>query len=214
MAAVEARNLTRSSVHRCIRAMFTGEGSRSRSARHELLKMVPNVDRAAALMRASSFELSCTLRGNALPRRSVDICAAGANTTDLLPDGIVSVGKALCSSTAVGKVVSPSWPKDRTAGTADVPAVVTADIATAAAVIKAAVVVAAVVAQDASVADDPVAGCDLDYRRSAWLSVCRGSLAQGLHLQLRFSRRPHGQRLARGLRHPSSFNPTASSPPE
>ena len=52
LVAVEARNLTRSSVHRCIRAMSTGGGGRSCTARRELLKMVPNVDSAAALMRA------------------------------------------------------------------------------------------------------------------------------------------------------------------
>ena len=213
LVAVEARNLTRSSVHHCTRAMSTGEGSRSRTARHELLKMVPNVDRAVALMRAC-FELPCTLRGSAPPRRSVDTCATGANTTDLLPDVVVSTGKVLCSGTAVGKVVSPSWSRDRTAGAADVSAVVTADIATASVVIEAAVVVAAVVAQDASVAYDPGAGCDLDHRRGAWLSVYRGGLAHGLHLQLRFSRRPHGQRPALGLRHSSSLDPTASSPPE
>ena len=175
---VEARNLTRSSVHCCIRAMSTGEGGRSRTARHELLKMVPNVDSAAAPVRAC-FELPCTLRGNAPPRHSVDTCAAGANTADLLSDVVVSAGEALRSSSAVGEVVSPSWPRDRTAGAADVPAVVTADITAAAAAIGADVVVATVAAQDASVADDPVAGCDLDRRRGAWLSVCRGGLTQG-----------------------------------
>ena len=76
-------------------------------------------------------------------------------------------------------MVSPSWPRDRTADAADVPAVVTADIADAAAAVGAAVVVAAIAAQDPSVADDPAAGCDLDHRRGAWLSVCRGGLATG-----------------------------------
>ena len=128
LVAVEARNLTRSSVHRCIRAMFMGEGGRSRSARHELLKMVPSVDSAAALVRAC-LELPCTLRGNAPPRRSVDTCATGANTTDPPPDVVVSAGEALCSGTAVGEMVSPSWPRVRTAGAADVPAVVAVDIA-------------------------------------------------------------------------------------
>ena len=213
LMAVEARNLTWSSVHRCIRAMSTGEGGGSRTVRHEPLKMVPNVDSAAALVRAC-FELHCTLRGNAPPRRSVDTCAAGVNTTDLLPDVVVSTGEALRSGTAVEEVVSTSWPRNRTAGAADVPVVVTADIAAATAAIGTAIVVAAVAAQDASVADDPVAGCDLDHRRGAWLSVCRGGLAHRLHLQPRFGRRPHGQWLARGLRYSSSLDPTESSPPE
>ena len=73
--------------------MSTGEGGRSRTARNELLKMVPNTDNAAALVRAC-FELPCTLRENAPPRGSVDTCAAGANMADLLPD-VVSAGKAL-----------------------------------------------------------------------------------------------------------------------
>ena len=101
----------------------------------------------------------------------------------------------------------------------------TADIAAAAAaaatVMGAAVVAAvaamgaaAVAAQGESSADNPVAGRDLDHRRGAWLSVCRGDLAHGLHLQPWFGRCPHGQRLARGLRHSSSLGPTGSSPPE
>ena len=126
LVAVEARNLTRSSVHCCIRAMFTGEGGRSRTARHELLKMVPNTDDAAALVRAC-FELPCTLRENAPSRRSVDTYAAGANAADFLPKVVVSAGEALHSGTAVGEVVSSTWPKDCTADTADVLAVVTAD---------------------------------------------------------------------------------------
>ena len=126
LVAVKARDLTRSSVHRCIRAMSTGEGGRSRTARHELLKMVPNVDGAAALVRAC-FEWPCTLRGNAVPCRSVDTCAAGANATDLLPDVVVSAGEVLRSGTAVGEVVSPSWPRALAVYVADVPAVVTAD---------------------------------------------------------------------------------------
>ena len=193
LVAVEARKLTRSSIHRCIRAMSIREGGGSRTARHELLKMVPNTDDAAALVRAC-FELPCTLRGNVPPRRSV-----GAIATAVLPDVVVSAGEALRSGTAVGEVVFPSWPRDRTADAADVPAGVIADIAASAAAIRAAVVVAAVAAQDASAADGPVAGCDLDHRHGAWLSVCRGGLAHGLHLQPRFGRRPHGQRLVRGL---------------
>ena len=49
--AVEALSLTRSNVHRC-RAVSTGEEDRCRTARHELLKMMPHTDDAAALVRA------------------------------------------------------------------------------------------------------------------------------------------------------------------
>ena len=216
LVAMEARNLTRSSVYRCIRAMSRGKGGRSRTARYELLEMVPNTDSAAVLVWAC-FELPCTLRGNAPPRRIVDTCAAVANKTNFLPDVVVSAGEALRSGTAVGEVVSLSWPRDRTADAVNVSAVVIADIAAAAAAIGAAVVdgaVAAVATQDASVADDRVAGCDLDRRRGAWWSVYCGGLAHGLHLQPRFGRRPHGQRLARRVRHSSSLDPTESSPPE
>ena len=158
-----------------------------------------------------------TLRGNAPSRSSVDTCAAGANTTDL-PDVIVSAaGEVLRSGTVFGEVVSPSWPRDRAVDAADVSAAVAAGIATAGAAVGAAVLdgaMAAVAAQDASVADDSLAGCDLDHRHGAWLSVCRGGLAYGFHLQPRFGRRPHGQRLARGLRYFSSLNLTGSFPPE
>ena len=216
LEAVEALKLTWSSAHRCICAMSMGKGGRSRTARHELLKMVPNTDSAATLVRAC-FGLPCTLRGSAPPRRRVGTCVAGVNTTDLLPDVVVSAGEALRSGTTVGEVVLPSWPRERTADAADVSAAEAADFAAAAAAIGAADVdgaVSAVTALDASVVDDPTAGCDLDHRRSAWWSICRGGLAHGSHLQPRFCCRPHGQRLARGLRHPSSLGLTESSPPE
>ena len=57
-------------------------------------------------------------------------------------------------------------------------------------------------ALDASVVDDPAAGCYLDHRRGTWWSVCRGGPTHGLHFQSWVCRRPHGQRLARGLRNP------------
>ena len=166
--------------------------------------MVPNTDSAAALVRAC-FELPCTLRGSAHPRRSVGTCAAGANTTDL-PGVVVSAGEALHSGTAVGKVVSPSWPRYCAADAADVSAAVPAAIAAAGAAAVGAAVVDRFVAY--------VAGCGLDHRRGAWLSVCGGGLAHGLHFQSRFGRRPHGKWLARGLRHSSSLGSTGSSPPE
>ena len=177
--ATEARSSTWSNVNRCIRAMSTGEEARSRTARHELLKMVPNTDDAVVLVRAC-FELLCTLRGNSPPRRTVDTCTGGINATDLLPDVVLSADETLRSGTAVKEVVSPSWPRGCTADAADAPPVVTADIAAAAA---AAMETAAVAAQGASVAGDPVAGCDLDHRRGAWLRVCRGGLAHGRHIQ-------------------------------
>ena len=167
--------------------------------------MVPNTDGAAALVLAC-FELPCTLRECASPRRSIGKCAAGANTTDLLPDVVVSAGEALRSGTAVGGVVSPSWLRDRAADAADVSTAVAADITAAAAAAVGAAVVDGIVAV--------VAGCNLDHRHGVWLSVCCGGLANGLHLQPRFGRRPHGQRLARRLRHSSSLGPTKSSSPE
>ena len=104
LGAVEARSFKRSSVHRCVRTMSTGEGGSSHTARHELLEKVPNMDRAAPLVRACS-ELPCTLRGSAPPRRSVGTCAAGANTTDFLPGIVIYAGEALHSDTAAEWVV-------------------------------------------------------------------------------------------------------------
>ena len=95
-----------------------------------------------------------------------------------------------------------------------------ADIAAAAAMratvvaAVAAIGAAGVAARGASAADDPVAGYDLDHRCGACLSVSLAGLAHGLHLQPRFGRCPHEQRLARGLRHSSSLGPTENSPPE
>ena len=68
----------------------------------------------------------------------------------------------------------------------------TADIAAPVATIGADAAIAAVAAQDASVADESVAGYDLNHRRGAWLSVYRGGLVHGLHTQHRFGRRPYG----------------------
>ena len=147
--------------------------------------MVPSTDTAAALVRAC-FELPCTLRGSAPPRRSVGTCAAGANATDFFADVVDSAGEALRSGIAAGEVFSPSWPRDRAADAADASVAVTADIAAAVAAIGAAVVdaVGAIVALNGYIAaDDPVPGCDLDhYCRGAWLSVCRGGFYDGLFL--------------------------------
>ena len=166
--------------------MSMEEEGRNRTARHELLKMVPNTDDAAALV-WPCFEFPCTLRGNAPPRRTADACAAGVNATDLLPNIVVSTGEALRSGTAAGEVVSPSWPRGCTAAAAAAAkgATVVASVAAmgeAGVACVTAMGAAGVAAQGASVADDPVAGCGLDHRRGAWLSICRGNLAHGLHL--------------------------------
>ena len=163
--------------------MSMEEEGRSRTARHELLKMVPNTDDAAALVRPC-FEFPCTLRGNAPPRRTADAYAAGVNATDL-PNIVVSTSEALRSGTAAGEVVSPSWPRGCTAAAAAKGATVVASVAAmgeAGVASATAMGAAGVAAQGASVADDPVAGCGLDHRRGAWLSICRGNLAHGLHL--------------------------------
>ena len=86
------------------------------------------------------FKLPCTLRGNAPSGRRVNTCTAGANTTDTLPDVVVCDFKALRSDTVIGEVISPSWPRDHTADTADVSAVVAADITATTAAVGAAVV--------------------------------------------------------------------------
>ena len=188
--------------------MSTGEGDRNRSARHELLEMVPNKGSAAALVRAYFDLFPCNLRGSAPSRRSVGTCGTDSNMIGLL-DVVVSAGEALRSGTAVGEVVSPSWPRDCAADASGVSAATAAGIAAPGAAAG-----AAVADLNAYVADDPVAGCDLGYGRGTWLGVSRGGLAHGLHLQPWLGRRPHGQRLARGLRYSSSFGLTESSPPE
>ena len=86
------------------RTMSTGVGGRSYAARHELLEMMPNKDRAAPLVWACS-ELPCTLRGSAPLCRRVGTCAAGAKATDLLRDADISAGVTLHSDTAVEEVV-------------------------------------------------------------------------------------------------------------
>ena len=103
--------------------------------------------------------------------------------------------------------------------TADIGAAAAAAAATAMRAIVVAAVAAmraaaAAAARGASAADDSIAGCDLDHRRGACLSVYLAGLAHGLHFQPRFGRCPHGKRLACGLRHSYSLGPTGSSPPE
>ena len=76
--AAEDRRLKRSIVHRC-RVISREEGGECRTARHGLqcctarhglLKMMPHMNDAVALVRAW---LSRSLRGNVLPRRTADI---------------------------------------------------------------------------------------------------------------------------------------------
>ena len=149
------------------------------------------------------------MRRSASPHRTADTCAASSSATDLLPDVVDSAGEELRSGTADGEVVSPSWPRDLTDDAA-VPAVVTANIAAGAAVAASAAMGAAAVA----VRGTSVAGCDLDHRRGACLSLSLAGLAHGLHIQPRFGLCPNGQRLARELMHSSSLGPTRSSPLE
>ena len=101
----EARSLKRSNVHRC-RAMSTGEEGRCRTARHELLKMMPHTDNVVALVRAHFLR---TLRGNAPPRRIAETCTP-ASATGLLSDIVVYAGGPLRSGTAVGEVSRPAGP--------------------------------------------------------------------------------------------------------
>ena len=115
--------------------------------------------------------LISTLRGNAPSHRSAGTCVTKANKSDF-SYVVVFAGEALHPDTSVREVVSRTWPKDRAADDADVSGAAAADIAAAAAAaIGAAVVygaigaVGAVSALDASVVDDPAAGCDLDHRR-------------------------------------------------
>ena len=53
-----------------------------------------------------------------------------------------------------------------------------------------------------------------DHCRGACPSVCLAGRVRGLHLQPRFCRCPHMQRLARGLRRSSALGLTETSPPE
>ena len=137
---------------------------------------------------------------------------------------MVYAGGALFLATADG-VVFPSCSRGWAAGgavPAD-PAVVTAEIAagTAAAAAAAAAMrttvatsprVAGAAAHGASAAD--VLDDDgHDHRRGARLSACPADLVHGIHLQSRFCRRPHGQRLTRGTGR-SCSNATGTSPRE
>ena len=175
-------------------------GLRYRTARHGLLKMVQYMN--VALVRVW---LSRNLWGNAPPHRTGDTLHA-AGEPDLLPDVVVYAGGALFLA-AAGGVVFPSCSRGWAAGGA-VPAVVavemtavTAAAAAAAAAMRSTVAtsprVAGAAAHGASAAD-VLADGGHDHRRGARLSACPAGLVHGLHLQSRFGRRSHGQRLTRG----------------
>ena len=182
---------------------------RYRTARHGLLKIVPYMN--VALARAW---LSRSLEGNAPPRRTADTLRA-AGEPHLLPDVVVYAGGALFLA-AAGGVFFPSCSRGWAAGGA-VPAAVTVKIAAgtapAAAAMRTTVAtsprVAGTTAHGASTADVLVDGGH-DHRRGARLSACPADLVHGLHLQSRFGRRSHGQRLARGTGR-SCSNPTGVS---
>ena len=223
--ATEPRRLKRSIDHRC-RVMSREEGGecrtarhgfqcctarhrlRYRTARHGLLKMMPHMN--VALVRTW---LSRSLRGNGPPRRTADTLRA-AGEPDLLPDVVVYAGGALFLA-AAGGVVFPSCSRGWAAGDV-VPAVVTAEIAACTAAMRTTVAtsprVAGAAAHGASAAD-VLADGGHDHRRGARLSAYPADLVHGLHLQSRFGRRPHGQRLTRGTGR-SCSNLTGISPLE
>ena len=119
---------------------------------------------------------------------------------------------------AAGGVVFPSCSRGWAAGGA-VPAAVTVEIATGTAAAAAAAMrttvatsprVAGAAAHGASAAD-VLADGGHDHRLGAPLSACLAELVHGRHLQSRFGRRPHGQRLTRGTGR-SCSNPIGVSP--
>ena len=210
--STEARRLKRSIEYRCrlksreegsecraarheLRCCTTRNGLRYRTARHGLLKMVPYMN--VALGRAW---LSRNLRGNAPPRRTTDTLRAAGELD--LPDVVVYAGDALFLA-AAGGVVFPSCFRGWAAGGA-VPVKITAG--TTAAVVAAVAMrttvatsprVAGAAAHGASVAGVFADGVP-DHRRGVRLTACPAGLVHELHLQSRFGRRPHGQRLTRG----------------
>ena len=107
---------------------------------------------------------------------------------------------------ADGEVFSPKCSRGWTDGAA-VPADVTTKIAAGAgagaaaamrAIVAASPQAAGAAARGASAADVLAADCGHDHHRGA----CLAGLVHGLHLQSRFGRRPHGQRLMRGTSQP------------
>ena len=169
-------------------------GLRYRTARDELLKMVPYI---VALVRAW---LSRSLRGNAPPCHTADTLRA-AGEPDVLPDVVVCAGNALFLAVA-GWVVFPSCSRGWAAGVA---VLVKMAVGTAAAAVAMRTIVvtsprvagAAAAVAGASVAD-ALADGGPHHRRGARLTACPFCLCHGFHLQSRFGRCPHGRRLTRG----------------
>ena len=167
-------------------------GLRYRTAWYGLLKMVPYMN--VASVRAW---LSHSLRGNASPRRTADTLRAAGEPD--LSDVVVYAEGALFLA-AAGGVVFPSCSRGWAAGGA-VPVKIAAGTAAAAVAMRTTVAtssrVAGAAAHGASVAD-VLADGGHDNPRGAHLTACPAGLCHGFHLQSRFGRRPHGQRLTRG----------------
>ena len=184
-----------------LRCCTARHGLRYRTARHGLLKMMQYMN--VALVRAW---LSHSLRGNAPPRRTADTLRAAGEPD--LPDVVVYAGGALFLA-AAGGVVFPSCSRGWAGGGA-VPGKIAAGTAAAA---VAAVAMRTTVATSPRVAGAAAHGASAanvltggghDYRHGARLSACPAGLVHGLHLQSRFGRRPHWQRLMRGTGRSSS----------
>ena len=176
-----------------LRCCTARRGLRYRTARHGLLKMVPYMN--VALMRRW---LSHSLRENAPPHRTADILRAAGEPD--LPDVVVYDGGALFLA-AAGGVVFASCSRGWAAGGAVLVKIAAGTAAAAAVVMRTTVVtslrVAGAAAHGASAAD-VLADGGPDHRRGARQSACPAGLVHELHLQSRFGRRPHGQRLTRG----------------
>ena len=122
-------------------------------------------------------------------------------------------------------MVSPSWLRVW-GGSADttVPGAVAVDVTAAVAAARRGTLVAAVAAmrvagaaaaREAPAEDAPVADVvGYDHCHGACPSACLAGLVHRVHLQPRFDRCPHEQRLARGLRRSSALDLPKTSPPE
>ena len=170
-------------------------GLRYRTARDELLKMVPYI---VALVRAW---LSRSLRGNAPPCHTADTLRA-AGKLDVLPDVVVCAGDVLFLA-AAGGVVFPSCSRGWAAGGAVLVKMAAGTAAAAAVALRTTVVTSPrVAAAAAAVAGASVADVLADggphHRRGARLTTCPFCNCHGFPLQSRFGRCPQGRRLTRG----------------
>ena len=170
-------------------------GLRYRTARDELLKIVPYI---VALVRAW---LSRRLRGSSPPCRTADTLR-GAGEPDVLPDVVVYAGNALFLA-ATGGVVFPSCPKGCAAGGGVLVKMAAGSAAAATVAMRTTVVTSPRVAGTAAaVAGASVADILADggphHRRGARLTACPFFFCHGFHLRSRVGCFPHGQRLTRG----------------